>query len=186
LNKAQGALVQRVEPDSPAEKGGVEAGDIILRFNGVAIDKSSDLPRLVGNTKPGTRANLTIWRKGARRDLTLSVAEMESDSAAKNDEKKQKQEQTANAIGLAVANLTAAQKKELNIDFGVVVDAAEGIAAHAGLRAGDIILQLNNTDVKDAKQFNGLVAKLDPKKSVVVLVRRGDSSQFVLLKRNGQ
>jgi serine protease Do len=187
LNKSQGALVQRVEPDSPAEKGGVEAGDIILKFNGVAIDKSSDLPRLVGNTKPGTRATLTVWRKGAHRDLTLTVAEMESDkSAAKSEEKKQKQEQTANAIGLVVSNLSAAQKKELNIDSGVIVEVAEGVAAHAGLRAGDIILQLNNADVKDARQFNALVAKLDPKKSVVALVRRGDSSQFVLLKRNGQ
>ncbi|MBS0308858.1 MAG: Do family serine endopeptidase, partial [Proteobacteria bacterium] len=71
LTKAQGALVQRVESGTPAEKGGVEAGDIILKYNGTAIDRSSDLPRLVGNTKPGTRATLTVWRKGASRDLNL-------------------------------------------------------------------------------------------------------------------
>lgn len=186
LNKAQGALVQRVEPDSPSEKGGVEAGDIILKFNGVAIEKSTDLPRLVGNTKPGTRATLSIWRKGAIRDLNLTIAEMESDKISKSDEKKQKQEQAANALGLVVANLTSAQKKDLNIDSGVIVEASEGVAAHAGLRAGDIILQFNNTDVKDAKQFNGMVAKLEPKKTAVLLVRRGDSSQFVVLKRSGQ
>ncbi len=186
LTKAQGALVQRVEPDSPSEKGGIEAGDIILKFNGAAIEKSTDLPRLVGNTKPGTRATLTIWRKGATRDLTLTIAEMESDKVAKNDEKKQKQEQAANLLGLVVANLTNVQKKDLNIDLGVIVEASEGVAAHAGLRAGDIILQFNNTDVRDAKQFNGLVAKLEPKRTVVLLVRRGDASQFVVLKRNGQ
>ncbi|MGZ3157706.1 MAG: Do family serine endopeptidase, partial [Burkholderiaceae bacterium] len=186
LSKAQGAQVQRVEPDSPAAKGGVEAGDIILKFNGTAIEKSSDLPRLVGNTKPGTRSTLTVWRKGATRDLNLTVAEMESDKVAKNDEKKQKQEQASNVLGLVVGNLNSTQKKDLSIESGVVVEASEGIAAHAGLRAGDIILQLNNTDVKDAKQFNTLVSKLEPKKTVVLLVRRGDSSQFVVLKRNGQ
>jgi serine protease Do len=185
LNKAQGAQVQRVEHDSPAEKGGLEAGDIILKFNGAAIEKSSDLPRLVGNTKPGTRSTLTVWRKGATRELSLTVAEMESDKLSKNEEKKQKQEQVSNALGLIVGNLNNIQKKDLNIDSGVVVEASEGVAAHAGLRAGDIILQLNNTDVKDAKQFNALVSKLEPKKTAVLLVRRGDSSQFVVLKRNG-
>jgi serine protease Do len=186
LSKAQGALVQRVEPDSPAEKGGLEAGDIILKFNGVPIDRSSDLPRLVGNTKPGTRATLTIWRKGATRDLSLTVAQMEADKVSRNGDKKQKPEQVANALGLVVDNLSAAQKKELNIESGVVIQSSEGIAAHAGLRAGDIILQMNNTDVKDAKQFNALVTKLEPKKAVVLLVRRGDSSQFVVLKRSAQ
>jgi serine protease Do len=186
LSKAQGALVQRVEPDSPAEKGGLEAGDIILKFNGVPIDRSSDLPRLVGNTKPGTRATLTIWRKGATRDLSLTVAQMEADKVSRNGDKKQKPEQVANALGLVVDNLSAAQKKELNIESGVVIQSSEGIAAHAGLRAGDIILQMNNTDVKDAKQFNALVTRLEPKKAVVLLVRRGDSSQFVVLKRSAQ
>jgi serine protease Do len=186
LSKAQGALVQRVEPDSPAEKGGLEAGDIILKFGGVPIDKSSDLPRIVGNTKPGTHSTLTIWRKGAMRELKLTVAEMEADKASKNEEKKQKQEQSANALGLVVGNLNSNQKKDLNIDSGVVVEGSEGVAARAGLRPGDIILQINNTDVKDTKQFNALVSKLDPKTAVVLLVRRGDSSQFVVLKRRGQ
>ncbi len=186
LSKAQGALVQRVEPSSPAEKGGVEPGDIILKFNGVAIEKSSDLPRMVGSTKPGTRSTITVWRKGATRDLTLTITEMEVEKAAKKEDKKAKPDQAANALGLIVSELSDAQKKELKIDGGVVVDAAEGAAARAGLRAGDVILRLNNTDVKDAKQFNGLVAKLEPKKMAVVLVRRGDSSQFVPIKPNGQ
>lgn len=186
LSKAQGALVQRVEPGSPAEKGGVEAGDIILKFNGVAIDKSSDLPRMVGSTKPGTRSTVTVWRKGLSRDLSLTIIEKEAEKSAKKEDKKVKPEQSANALGLIVSDLSDVQKKELKVDGGVTVDSAEGAAARAGLRAGDVILRLNNTDVKDAKQFNVLVAKLETKKLAVVLVRRGDSSQFVPVRPNGQ
>lgn len=179
LPRAQGALVQRVEPGGPAEKGGLEAGDIILRYNGTQIEKSSDLPRLVGATKPGTRSTVTVWRKGASREMPLTVAELEAETVAKKEERKVRPEQTANALGLVVSDLSEAQRKELKVEGGVIVDAAEGAAAKAGMRAGDVILRLNNTDVKDAKQFNGLVARLEPKKPAVVLVRRGDASQFV-------
>ena len=186
FSKSQGVQVQRVEPGSPAEKGGIETGDIILKFNGVAIEKSSDLPRLVGSTKPGTKATLTVWRKGAARDISVTVAEVEPEKLAKKDEKKSKQDLAANVLGLVVSDLAEAERKELKVDGGVEVDSAEGAAARAGLRADDVILRLNNTDIKDTKQFNALVAKLDPKKVVVVLVRRGDSSQFVAIRPSGQ
>ncbi|RFB74333.1 MULTISPECIES: DegQ family serine endoprotease [unclassified Herbaspirillum] len=182
LAKAQGALVQRIEPGGPAEKGGLEAGDIILKFNGVAIEKPSDLPRMVGGTKPGSRATVNIWRKGSARDIAVTVVEIEADKPAKVEEKKPKQEATPNSLGLVVSDLTDAQKKELKVDSGVLVESAVGVAAAAGLRAGDVVQRLNDVDVKDAKQFNGLVAKLDPKKRAAVLVRRGDSSQFVPLR----
>ncbi|MDB5840874.1 MAG: mucD1 [Herminiimonas sp.] len=182
LPRAQGALVQRVEPGGPAEKGGVEAGDVIVKFNGTAIEKSSDLPRMVGNIKPGTRSVATVWRKGANRDLNLTVTEMEPDKVAKRVEPKPKPDQTVNTLGLAVNDLSEAQKKELKLDGGAVVETAEGAAARVGLRAGDVILRVNNTDVKDAKQFNAVVGKLEPKKTVLLLVRRGDSSQFVTVR----
>lgn len=183
LSKAQGALVQRVEPGGPAEKGGLEAGDIILKFNGTVIEKTSDLPRLVGSTKPGARSTVTVWRKGANKELSMTVAELEPpEKTAKAEPKKPKQEQVANALGLVVSDLTEGQKKDAKVDGGVVVETAEGVAARAGLRAGDVIQRLNNTDIKDAKQFNALTAKLDPKKMAVLLVRRGDSSQFVPLR----
>ncbi len=181
LTRAQGSLVQRVEPDSPAEKGGVEAGDVILKFNGVAIDRTSDLPRIVGSTKPGTRSTLTVWRKGALRDLTVTIAELEADQVA-TPQKKPKAAQIANSLGLVVTDLTPAQIKDLKIDGGVVVESAEGAAGRSGLRTGDILLRLNNTDIKDARQFNTLVAKLEAKKTTLLLVRRGDSSQFVAIK----
>ena len=179
LPRAQGALVARVEPGSPAEKAGVEAGDIITHFSGTTIEKSGDLPRLVGNTKPGSKSTLTILRKGAKRDLQVTVAEMEAEQTAKKDEKKPKQEQTLNALGLAVSDLSDAQKRELKLEGGAMVELADGPAGRAGLQQGDVIVRLNNTDIKDAKQFNALVAKLDPKKNALLLVRRGESSQFV-------
>jgi serine protease Do len=186
LTKAQGALVQRVEQDGPAAKAGVQAGDVILKFNGVMIDRASDLPRVVGGTKPGTRSTMTVWRKGAVRDLTLTIVELEAEKTIGKVDKKPKAEQSVNAIGLAVSDLTAAQLKELNIEGGVGVETAEGAAARAGMRAGDVVLRLNNTDIKDAKQFNALVAKLDTRKPALLLVRRGDASQFLIVKPHGQ
>ena len=184
LAKAQGALVQRVEAGSPAEKAGVEAGDIIQKFNGTMIDRSTDLPRLVGNTKPGARATLTVWRKGSVRELAIMIAEMDAEKAVKRETKKAKPEAASNALGLSVSDLTDAQRKELKVDGGVMVDGAEGAAVRAGLRTGDVILRLNNTDVKDARQFAAAVAKLESKKIAVLLVRRGDASQFVTIRPN--
>ena len=186
LKSAQGAEVSLVEPGGPADKAGIKAGDIILKFNGVQINRSSDLPRLVGSTALGSKATVTIWRKGAQQDVQVTVAELEADKVAKGKggkaEPKAEPEAKANALGLKVSDLTALQKKELAVDSGVSVDAAEGVAARAGLRQGDVLLQLNNIEIKDAKQFNAAVAKLDPKKPSVVLVRRGDVAQFVSLR----
>src|SRR5450830_764890 len=182
LAKAQGALVSRVETASPAEKAGVEPGDIIQKFNGVTIDRPNDLPRMVGNIKPGSRATVNIWRKGSARDVSLTVVELEADKPAKVEEKKPKQEAAPNSLGLVVSDLSDAQKKELKVENGVLVESSVGVAAADGLRAGDVVQRLNDVDIKDAKQFNTLVAKLDQKKRAAVLVRRGDSSQFVPLR----
>jgi serine protease Do len=187
LAKAQGAAISRVEPGGPAEKAGLKEGDIILKYNGVAIDRAAELSRQVGATKPGSKANLTIWRKGAAREIAVTIGEMESDKvASKKEDKKSKVEPVANSLGLVLSDLSDAQRKELKIDSGVMVESAEGPAAKAGLRQGDIILSLNNGDFKDVKQFNALVAKLDPKKFASVLVRRENASQFLTIKPNGQ
>ena len=183
LGKARGVEVSRVEAGGPAEKGGIKVGDIILKFNGQAIERTADLPRLVGATAVGSKAVVTVWRKGQQQDIAVNIVEQDDEKAAKKlPTKKPKPEQTPNAIGLHVSDLTDGQRKELGLDAGVLVDASEGAAARAGLRAGDLILQLNNVEVKDARQFNAMVAKLDPKKSAAVLVRREDNTQYLVIR----
>ena len=183
MDKARGAEVSLVEPGGPADKGGIKVGDIILKFNGVPIDRSSDLPRLVGGTSVGSRATVTVWRKGAAQDMSVTIVELEDDKGGKKGPaKKPKPEHAANALGLHVSDLTDAQRKEAMVDAAVLVDSSEGAAAKAGVEAGDLILQLNNVEVKDAKQFNAQVAKLDPKKSVAILVRRDDTTQYLVIK----
>ncbi|MCP2009199.1 serine protease Do [Duganella sp. HSC-15S17] len=184
LKSAQGAEVSLVEPGGPADKAGIKAGDIILKFNGVPVNRSSDLPRLVGGTALASKATVTVWRKGQQLDLAVTVAELEADKTAKAGKGKGNKGEPeavakANALGLKVSDLTVEQKKDLGVDGGVVVDSAEGVAGRAGVLEGDVLLQLNNVEIKDAKQFNAAVAKLDAKKASVLLVRRGDVTQFV-------
>jgi serine protease Do len=187
LAKSQGVLISSVEPGGPADKGGLQPGDIVLKYNNVAVNKGSDLRRMIGSTKPGTKATVTVWRKGTNRDLSVTIAEMEPEKAARaKNGKKPKPEAPTNALGVTVADLTDAQRKELRIEGGVIVDSVDGPAAAAGLQPGDVILRLNNTDIHDAKQFNALVAKLEQKKTSVVLVRRGDNSLFVPIRPGGQ
>ena len=188
LPKAQGALVAQVEAGSPGEKAGIEAGDIITKFNGVTVETANDLPRMVGATKPGTHVTVTVWRKGAARDLNVVLVELDADKSTKKEDKKQKDkaEQTSNLLGLITSDLSAEQKKDLKVEHGVLVESAEGPAEWAGIRAGDVIERVKDTDIVDVKQFNALVAKLGTKKPVPLLVLRGESSQFVLVKPNAQ
>ena len=188
LVRARGAEVAMVEPGGPAEKAGVKVGDIILKFNGKDIEKSSDLPRQVGGTAVGSRATVTVWRRGSQLELPVSIVELQEEKTpgAKPAPKKQTPEQVPNALGLHVSDLSAAQKRELKIDAGVLVELAEGRAASAGIQQGDLILQINNAEVSSAAQFNGLVGKLDPKRSVAILVRRDNASQYLVIKPRAQ
>ena len=185
LGKMQGALVTGVEAGSPADKAGVEAGDVITRFDGKTIDKVADLPRLVGNTKPGSKSTVTVFRRGASRDLTVTIAEIEAEKPevkAGVTEDKPKASPAAQQIGLAVSALTDAQKKELKIKGGVIVVAATDAAARAGLREGDVILSIANTEVADVKEFESVLAKADKSKPVNVLYRRGEWAQYALIR----
>jgi serine protease Do len=190
LPRAAGALVRNVEAGGPAEKAGIEVGDIIQKFDAKPIERSTDLPRIVGNTKPGTKVPVLVWRKGAARELSLTVAEMQSEPTARappagKTQPGQAAPTQANAIGLVVSDISDERKTQLRIKSGVLVDAVEGQAARAGLRQGDVILSLNNQDVANAKQFNELVNKLDRTRTQVMLVRRGDNAQFVPIRPAG-
>ena len=184
LGKARGAEVSMVEAGGPAEKGGIKVGDIILKFNGQPIDTTRDLPRRVGAAKVGTQASVTVWRRGAQLDVPVTIVALEDDKAvaAKPQPGKPAPGAAPNALGLHVSNLTAEQRRALKIEGGVIVDASEGRAATAGVRTGDLILQMNNVEIKDAAQFNALASKLDAKKSVAVLVRRESVTQYIVIK----
>lgn len=186
LGKPQGALVRGVETGSPAEKAGVEAGDIITKFDGKPIEKSSDLPRMVGGTKPGTKSSLTVFRRGATKDLSVTIAEIEPEKPVKKaaavPEDKPKQSPAAQVLGLTVSEITDAQKKELKIKGGVKVDAAAEGAAKAGVREGDVIVAIANMEVANVKEFEAAVAKIDKTKSVNVLFRRGEWAQYALIR----
>ena len=185
LGKAVGAIVRSVEAGSPAEKAGIEAGDIITRFEGKTIEKSSELPRFIGATKPGTKSTITVFRRGVSKDLSIMIAELDADKpAAKASARDEKPKASAagQSIGLAVSELADAQKKELKVKGGVKVDSAVDAAARAGLRDGDIILALANTDVASVKEFEAALAKHDKTKPLPVLIRRGELAQFVIIK----
>ncbi|WP_343655632.1 DegQ family serine endoprotease [Paraburkholderia caribensis] len=188
LPKAQGALVSSVEPGGPADKAGVQPGDIILKFNGHNVDTATDLPRMVGDTKPGTKATITLWRKGQTRELPVTVAEMQPDKTAKVDPKKAPtpKPRASNALGVAVSDIPADQMKTLKLRNGVQVDAVDGPAARVGLQRGDIILRVGDTDITSAKQFDEMTSHLDPSKMVALLVRRGENTQFVPVRPRAQ
>jgi len=185
LGRPQGALVRAVEPGSPADKAGVEAGDIILKFDGRAVEKASDLPRMVGGVKPGTKSTLTVFRRGSNKELTVVIAEVEADklvAKAADVPTKPKGSNAAQSLGLMVTELTETQKSELKIKGGVVVEAAADAAARAGVREGDVILQVANTLVTDLKSFEAAIGKVDKAKPVLLLVRRGNLAQLVVIR----
>ncbi|KQV52141.1 DegQ family serine endoprotease [Massilia sp. Root335] len=184
LGRARGAEVAMVEPGGPADKAGVKVGDIILKFNGKDIDRSSDLPRLVGGSAVGSRATVTVWRRGSQLDLPVTIVELQEEKSptARATPKKPAPDQAPNALGLHVSDLSAVQKRELKTEAGVLVEFAEGRAASAGIRQGDVIQQMNNVEITGAAQFNGLVAKLDAKKPVALLVRRDNVSRYLVIR----
>jgi len=186
LGRAQGALVRSVESGSPADKAGVEAGDIIVKFDGKAIDRASDLPRLVGNTKPGTRSTMSVFRRGGSKDLGVTIAEIEPEKPVRRvseKEEKPKGSPAAQSVGLTVSELTEAQKKELKLKGGVKVDAVtEGAAARAGIREGDIIVAIGNAEIGSVKEFDAAVAKADKSKPLPVLLRRGELASYLLIR----
>ena len=185
LAKAGGALVRSVEPGGPAERAGVEAGDIITQFDGKPIERWNELPRFVGNTRPGAKSSLQVLRQGQYKMLSVTVAEMEADGkTAKGDEPTPSQPPQAisGALGLSVSDLTEADKRALKLKGGVRVVAVQGASARAGLAEGDLILSVGNTSVSNSKQFEATLAKLDKAKPVTLLVRRGEWVQYVIVR----
>jgi serine protease Do len=185
LGKTMGALVQGVESGGPAEKAGIEAGDIIVKVDGKTVEKSGDLPRIIGDTQPGSRAALQVFRRGATRDLQVTVAEFEADRPARKalaEPGGASASQAKSALGLTVSELGDAQKREFKIKGGVRVEAAEGAAARAGVREGDVILAIDNTEVSDVKQFLAIADKAGKSRAVSVMVKRGEFVNYLVIR----
>ena len=187
LGEARGALVRGVEADSPAAKAGLEAGDIITKFDGKAIEKSVDLPRLVGNTKPGSRSTVTVFRRGQIKDLTVVVGEVEQEAKGgtkrnQPPESKAAPASGAKSLGLTVSDLPETDRTELRVKGGVRVVAAEGAAARSGLREGDVILGVANTEVTSVRDLETVLSRLDKSRPVSLLVRRGEWAQYLLIR----
>jgi len=186
LDRPRGALVNSVEKGSPADKAGVEATDIILSFDGKAVESSSDLPRIVGATRPGSQSSVEVWRKGARRTLTLTVGELQEDRVASGEKPRgQKQAETpANRLGIVVAELSAEQKRDLRVSGGLVVTDVR-LDSKADVRKGDVLLTVvhkgQHTELKTVEQFNRLLAGLENNAVITLQVRRGEATSFVTI-----
>jgi serine protease Do len=186
LPKPVGAVVNSVEKGGPADKAGLEAGDVILKFDGKVITNSADLPRMVGATRPGSRSVAQVWRKGTTRDITVTVGEIldEKQASTKPQQGSKPSEQTANRLGLVVSELTADQKRELKMSSGLLIEDVRG--SRSELRPGDIIIAIISkgatTEVKTAEQFNKLLAHFGKGSNVTLLVRRGEMQTFVTIK----
>lgn len=181
LPKAMGAMVSNVERGGPADAAGVRSGDVITRFNGKEIAHMSDLPRLVGATKPDTRAALELWRKGKSMTVHVKVGEMPGTDEEQQSGGTTPQAGPADALGLTVGEVPASLREKFQFEGGVQVTEAEGPAAEAGLTQGDILLTINDTDISSPSQYASVVGKLDKSRPAAILVMRGEQSQWVTI-----
>lgn len=190
MAKPRGALVASVEKDSPADRAGLQSGDVIIKYDGKDVAQSSDLPRMVGSTKPGTRMQLQVWRDGKAKDLTVAVGEMQDDKVATPRRRGHGAPDggTPNKLGLVLGELSAEQRKQLAVPGGVVVEDMRS-SGRGEFRVGDVILAVVRmgvqTEIKDVGHFNRLLAQHDSKSPLTLLVRRGEAQTFITLKGLG-
>ncbi|MGE5525362.1 MAG: DegQ family serine endoprotease [Rhodospirillaceae bacterium] len=183
LQSPTGVLVAWVEPGSPAQKAGIMAGDVILKYNNETIDTAAKLPRLVASSKPGTQAALEVWRKGARQQVTATLGELPPETPARRPASAPQSQ--PNTLGLVVSELPPAQRKALNIEYGLVVEDIQGAAADTAVRPGDIIIGVNQQRLTSLDQFNQFLSQQKPGSSMALLVRRGDDVLYVPIKSRG-
>ncbi|PKO26201.1 MAG: protease Do [Betaproteobacteria bacterium HGW-Betaproteobacteria-8] len=182
MKNTNGALVSNVEKGSPAEKGGLEAGDVILKFDGKAVEASSDLPRIVGATKPGKQVPVEILRKGKTRSLTVALGEMPTEKDEVVAASKAPAKAEVNRLGLILRDLTPQQKNRIGGRNGLLVVESQAPAAQAGIRRGDVILGVNNTEVQSLEQFDKQIAGIPAGRTVALLVLRDENTLYVPVK----
>jgi serine protease Do len=185
LDKPSGALVSTVEKGSPSDLAGIQAGDVILQFNGKSIGSSSDLPRIVAATRPGSKVSVHLWRKGAGKDVSLTVGEIR-DEETQRRASRAPVEREGNRLGLVVSELSVELRRRLGVSGGLVIEDIRNNVTRADLRQGDILLALVDkgisTELKGVEQFNKLLSQFGKGANITFLVRRGDVQTFVTLK----
>lgn len=182
MDRPHGALVAKVVPGGPAEKAGLQVGDIIVEFDGHVIETSGELPPIVGMTPVDEKATLKIIRQGDKEDLSVKIGLLPAQAAQLAPSSMP--EITVNRLGLGVTDLTDEQREQLQVEkYGVLVQkVSKGIALDAGIQAGDVILRVQNAPVKDVAEFNKIVAKLPTDKSIAMLIQRNGSPVFLAFK----
>ena len=174
LDKPEGALVSSVEKDGPAEKAGLQPGDVIRKVNGQPVVSSGDLPAAIAQATPGDTVRLDVWRQGAAKELTARLGNASDKTQAATSPK---EAPAQGKLGLALRPLQGDEKQLSGIDSGLMVQQASGPAALAGVEAGDVLLSINGTPVRDVEQVRAAVAKSE--KSVALLIQRGNDKIFV-------
>ena len=183
MDRPHGALVAKVIPGGPAEKAGLQVGDIIIEFNGQIIETSGELPPRVGVFPVDERAKLKILRQGEKQELSIKIGLLPSQNTAQTKDSTNN-EVASNRLGVLVSDMSSEQRKELQIEKnGVLVQkVTKGVAQEIGLQPGDVILRIQNTVVRDANEFNSIVTKLPKDKSIAMLVQRNGSPIFLAFK----
>ncbi|BCK87903.1 periplasmic pH-dependent serine endoprotease DegQ [Sideroxyarcus emersonii] len=186
LSKAGGALISSVDKNGPADKAGVHASDVILKFDGKAINSSADLPRIVAATKPGSKVSVQLWRKGSTMDVSLVVGEIKDAAvvaqhggARGNAEASSESEAR---LGLFVSELNDQQKAELQVEGGLIVQDLKGPAARSQLQRGDVILAIGNVEIRSIEQFNEVLKTVPRGRNIALLVRRSEGTVYVPIK----
>jgi serine protease Do len=175
LDKPEGALIATVEPGSPADKAGLRPGDVVIAYNGQAIDDPNKLPRLVAATKPGQNATLRIWRDGKAEEVKFTAGELLAE--AKLPKPSGDKATKPNRLGLVVSELPAAGKRALGVDYGLVVESAD--PSRTPLRPGDVIVGVGRERIKSIEEFNRMLGEQKEGDTVALLVRRGEATVYV-------
>lgn len=187
LPRAMGAIVNSVEKSGPADKAGISAGDVVLKFDGKPVNASADLPRLVAATRPGSKVAVQVWSKGNTQELAVTIGEMpEEKAAARSPRAAKPAERSANRLGLVVSELTPEQRRDLKLNGGLLIEDVRGGTSRTDLRPGDIVIAVIykglTTEVRSADQFNKLLSGFDKGSNVTLLVRRGEMQTFITIK----
>ncbi|MGH6632764.1 MAG: DegQ family serine endoprotease [Sphingopyxis sp.] len=177
LDRPRGALVGMVEADSPGEKGGIKAGDVILKVDGTTIETSSQVPVIVAGKKPGAPVEIEVWRNGSTKDLLVRPVEIQEKNQRVASNDAQQGDETAR-LGLAVRPLTQQEKRQAETDGDLLVEDVDGPAAGAGVRPGDIILGVNGAKVKSLDELRAAAKKRNGK-VVALLIERDNAQIFV-------